>query len=317
MLPERYPVKFIRIFSTLCLVAAAGLTTAQESQSDDPRSLIPQEMLQGISPEALKAGQAAGEAVVRDVLDAYRTKATDADYQFADDTRRRVDRIADEALEADRAAVMEFLGIDPEAETGLYLFVSWSMPIEVLRSYVVEAMWSGGTLVFRGVPPGEEAGAFISEKLRQLAYGKGAAANISIDPRLFDAYDVTTVPSIVFTSVRQDLQCAGVRPTPVQLPNGGEASYDRCPEVDPSAYWKVSGAVTTNYALETFIDNGAQQAKPYLTALAKGFATGNKPAKTQVAFAGKWEEVPSPSEQLAARQAAGTMLSPTPPPAPR
>lgn len=299
------------------LACTLGLAFAQEptSANPDPSALMPQEMLRSISPEALKAGQELGASVVRDVLDAYRTKATPENYRFAEETRRRVDSIANEAMEADRAAVMEFLGIDPAADTGLYVFVSWSMPLELLRSYAIEAMWSGGTLVFRGVPPGEEPVVFITEKLRQLVYGKGAAANISIDPRLFDAYQVTSVPTLVFTTQRQDMQCTGVNPTPLQLKNGKTASYDKCPELAEDTYWKVTGAVTTNYALQTFIDDGATLAKPYLDSLARGWANGQKPDKTQRPFTGAWETVPSPSEQLAARQAA-QMVIPAQAPAP-
>lgn len=293
--------------AALCTAFAEEPTT---NPTPDPSALIPQEMLRNISPETLKAGQAAGAAVVRDVLDAYRTKATPENYRFAEETRRRVDTIADEAMEADRAAVMEFLGIDPAADSGLYIFVSWSMPLELLRSYAIEAMWAGGTLVFRGVPPGEEPVKFISEKLRLLVYGKGAAANISIDPRLFDAYQVTAVPTLVFTKVRQDLQCTGVNPTPLALKNGKTATYDRCPELEEDTYWKLTGAVTTNYALQAFIDDGAVTAKPYLTSLARGWANGQKPDKAQRPFTGEWETVPSPSEQLAARQAV-QMVTPT------
>ena len=293
----------------LTALLAAGLAAhAQAPAEVNPENLIPQEMLKDISPEALEQGRALGQSVVQDVLEAYRTKATEEDYKFADDTRRRVDTIANEAMEADRAAVLEFLGIDPAADSGLYIFVSWSMPLEVLRSYAIEAMWSGATLVFRGVPMGEDAGGFFSEKLRLLVHGKGAAANISVDPRLFDAYKVTAVPSIVFTTVRQDMQCTGVNPTPVALPGGGTANYDKCPELEDSLYWKVSGAVTTSYALQTFIGDGAKLAQPYMSALSRGFATGDAPAKAQVKFTGKWETVPSPSEQMAARQAAQTML---------
>lgn len=305
-----------RIFIASALASALSLGFAQDAPATkpDPATLIPQEMLQAIPPEALKAGQDIGASVVRDVLDAYRTKATPENYRFAEETRRRVDTIANEAMEADRAAVMEFLGIDPAADAGLYIFVSWSMPLELLRSYAIEAMWSGGTLVFRGVPPGEEPVVFITEKLRQLVYGKGAAANISIDPRLFDAYKITSVPTIVFTTLRQDLQCTGVNPTPLQLTNGKTASYDKCPELADDAYWKVTGAVTTNYALQAFIDDGAATAKPYLESLARGWANGQKPDKTQRPFTGVWETVPSPSEQLAARQAA-QMVMPTQAPA--
>jgi type-F conjugative transfer system pilin assembly protein TrbC len=262
-----------------------------------------------INPEELAKAKAAGAAMVRDILSSYETTRTPEMEVNAQQIRKKFDDIADAAIADERNKILDFLGIDPAADSGLYYFVSWSMPMELLRSYVVEAMWSGATIVFKGVPPGKELGKFVIDDLRQLVYGKGAAANLSIDPRLYDAYAVKTVPTIVFTTVRTNMQCQGVNPIPVKV---GEvlASYDTCPELDPSTYWKISGGVTTNYALETFIADGAVAAKPYLRALAKGFQTGEAPPKNQVNFAGKWEDAITPSELLAAQEAAGLMTTP-------
>jgi len=215
---------------------------------------------------------------------------------------RRADDIADAALAADRDKVLRFLGLDPEGATSLYYFVSWSMPLAMLRSYAIEAMWSGGTLVFKGVPPGKEVGTFLVNDLRNLVYGKGASANVSLDPRLFDAYNVSVVPTVVLTRSRDNLQC-DVDSSPVKV---GEqtVSYSKCPPVDSSLYWKMSGAVTGVFALEQFKQSGAKEADAYLSALSKGWAGRPKPGKGQVAFAGKWEDVLSPEQQRAAIDAA-------------
>lgn len=140
--------------------------------------------------------------------------------------------------------------------------------------------------------------------MRQLVYGKGAAANVSIDPRLFDAYAITTVPTTVFTRVRKDIQCQGVLSIEVPGEGGQIGSYDMCPALDPANYWKMAGAVTSGYALQAFVDDGALDAKSHLDALARGFAGATAPAKEQRAFVGKWEDFASPSEQMAAREAA-------------
>src|SRR5690606_12848425 len=131
--------------------------------------------------------------------------------------------------------------------TALYYFLSWSKPLEMLRSYVIESMWAGGTIVLRGIPPGRALGDFVTKDLTLLAYGKHAA-NISIDPRLYDVYEVKHVPTIVFTTVRQNMQCQGVNPVSFQF-EGKNLAFDTCPPLDPASYRKLSGAVTTNYAL--------------------------------------------------------------------
>jgi len=65
-----------------------------------------------------------------------------------------------------------------------------------------------------------------------------------------------------------------------------ETSYDTCPELDPGKYWKLSGAVTTSYALQTFIDDGATKAEPYLKALARGLGGARSPWQGATPFCG-------------------------------
>lgn len=218
---------------------------------------------------------------------------------------RRVDDIADSALATDRDKVLKFLGIDPAGESSLYYFVSYEMPLELLRSYVVEAMWAGGTLVFKGIPPGREMRDFITKDLRELIYGKGSAASLSIDPRLFDAYAIDSVPAIVSTVDRKNFLCKGVNPKAFKY-GDKTLSYDTCPPVDESKYWKITGAVTSDFALREFIKAGATHAQVNLDALAKGFATGTMPAKNQQGFSGEWKDAVSPEELMAVQAAIDT-----------
>lgn len=299
----------------LCLAIAvsAGASVMAQGTAEPPKDAaaellksLPPDIARSITKEQIKEGQAIGEEAVRNILDAYNQRDTSLD-TLANQTRRRVDTIADETMQAERDSVLRFLGIEPDRETALFTFVSWSMPLDMLRSYAIESMWSGSTLVFKGVPPGKELGDFILKDLQQLVYGKGAAANISIDPRLYDAYAVNSVPTIVFTRVRNDLQCQGVEPVVVQLDKDRTTEYQACPPLDPSNYWKLSGAVTTSYALQAFVDDGAVDAKPHLDALSRGWA-GQSPSKEQKPFTGKWEDAISPSEYQAAQEAARTVL---------
>lgn len=280
----------------LLLLSALSLASlAAQAQEAAPANL-PFNMLKGATPEAVEDAQRTGADVARDLLNAYETLRTPQMEQLGTQQRRRADDIADAAMSAERDKVLDFLGLDPQSSSALYFFVSWSMPIEMLRSYAIEAMWSGGIMLFKGVPPGKEIGTFVLKDLQELVYGKGAAANISIDPRLFDAYDIQTVPSIVFTTVRSDMSCQGINPVLFRA-NDMDLSYDTCPKLDPSVYSKMTGAVTTSYALQTFIEDGRPQAQPHLTALSRGWTQGQTPGKVQKPFSGKWEAVLTPSER--------------------
>lgn len=302
-----------RVLLTALLMASPLLwaqgTGVPTEEAEPDTSYIPYGNLQNASEADIARARALGESVAKDLLDAYKSVKVPEVEKTTAQLKRRADDIADEAISAEREKVMDFLGLDPKADTALYYFVSWSMPLDMLRSYAIEAMWAGGTLVFKGVPPGKELGEFVLKDLHGLVYGKGATANISLDPRLFDSYEVVTVPTIVFTKVRTNLSCQGVNP--VEFTSGGQTlSYDTCPTLDPSKYFKLSGAVTTNYALQTFIDEGVPEAQPYLKALARGWIEGNTPGKTQKPFAGKWESALSPTEKMATQDMKNVLMAP-------
>lgn len=286
MLHANYSLKKL---SAILLMAAAAVCSAQELATPVP------------SKDALE-GAALGESLVKEILDSYSQGPVKEAEQVATKARERFDAIADAALSADRDKVLQFLGIDPDGPQALFYFVSFSMPLEVLRSYAIEAMWSGGTLVFRGTPPGKTVHEFVMTDLKKLAYGKGAAAHVSIDPRLYDTYKVTTVPTIVLSKVLSRVQCAGVETVSFKAGESG-ASYERCGEVADTEYWKITGNVTSVYAFESFNEQGDGIAQPYLRALAKGLATGTKSSKEQVPFKGAWEDIISPSDLLEAKQA--------------
>lgn len=320
MLSQAHPLKALVVALALAspLVAlsqqAAPVPQAEPDAAAELLKSLPSDIARSLNKEQIKEAQSLGAEAVRNILDAYNQRDTSLD-TMANQTRRRVDTIADETMQAERDSVLRFLGIEPDSESALFTFVSWSMPLDMLRSYAIESMWSGSTLVFKGVPPGKELGDFIMKDLQQLVYGKGAAANISIDPRLYDAYAVNTVPTIVFTRVRNDIQCQGVEPVVVPLDKDRSTEYQACPPLDPSSFWKLSGAVTTSYALQAFIDDGAVDAKPNLDALARGWG-GQAPSKEQKPFTGKWEDAISPSELKAAQDAARAVLPGTPAPGP-
>ena len=276
----------------LCAALSPGLALAQ--QADRPLGYsIP--YAQGVSPSTVAKGTAFGQDLAASVLGRYDQLKSDPGVAAYTTQARLVDQIANKQIERDKDQTLAGLGLNPLSNNALFYFVSWSMPLNMLRSYALEAMWDGGTLVFRGIPPGMTWAQFALHDLKSLVYGKGASANISIDPRLFDAYKVTSAPTIVFTTTRQNLACD------IDVPfvfRKRTLTYKACPPVAPAAYDKVIGGVTSVYALQTFIDGGRTQAKPYLAALARGYAgTGTQIGKDQTPFDGKWSGVQGP-EQL-------------------
>lgn len=295
-------VAALTVLLSPAVLLAQGNPPAQDARRDPGLPVVPFGNLGKASDEDIARSRRVAEEMARSMEQGFAAPVNQEVVRLGQDLRRRADDIADEAIAGERAEVLRFLGLNPESDTALYYFVSWSMPLELLRSYAVEAMWSGGTLVFKGVPPGREIGKYLVEDLRKLVYSKGAAANVSLDPRLFDAYGVKVVPTLVFTTTRDNLQC-GEESATVKI-NGVPASYGKCPPISADKYWKLSGNVTTSHALEQFVANGADQAKPYLQAIAKGWEGRPKPGKDQVPFQGKWEDVLSPSQQAAAQQAA-------------
>lgn len=300
---------------SLSFAVAAQMGAAQEASSPEAASAVhlpyvPYGNLKNASATDIEHATQVGQSVVKDLMSAYEKRAEDPTLeQTMRQVKRRADQIADETIASNRDKVLDFLGIDPQSQNALYYFVSWSMPLEMLRSYAIEAMWDGGTLVFDGIPAGRTFAQFLGEDLSKLTYGKGASANVSIDPRLYDVYQVTSVPTIVLTTYRADLQCTDENA--VKFPyRGQDLSYNTCPPLDPAKYAKVSGAVTSHYALQMFSDDGWTQAKPFLKALAQGYALGKVPQREQQPFAGKWEDVISPADRMAIQAAVNTVQTP-------
>lgn len=302
------------------ILAIAPMGTAlaadpfQETDAaEDPHQKQIQEMLEyGTGPflsgmtdeekiEAVKVGQ----EVARDLMSAYTEtlKKQPSIVQDAKSARQFADSIADETIQASRDKALEFIGIDPQSNNGLYVFVTWGMPLDMLRSYVLDAMWSGATVLFKGVPPDKTLGDFILKDLQSLVYGKSAAANISIDPRMFDAYNVTVAPTIVYTNTRGDLTCQGLDPVPFTY-EGQQLQYNACVKLPEDSYWKMSGAVSMSYALDTFAEHRAPGVEVYRKALSKGFAEGKAPGKEQLAFTGRWKDVLSPEDAALAQSIA-------------
>ena len=198
--------------------------------------------------------------------------ATAADAQaFVDEIRRRSDAVAGDAREtvaqgqdnhqryadaAGKAAGASDLDrmmadVTGKAQTGdapqFIVFASLSMPPESLKPLIRDTSKAGGAVVFQGFP-GNSTKAFQQGIVRVVDQGQETKA-IGIDPRLFRAFNVTTVPAFVVVTSDFDL-CDG---------------FDCKTPVPP--HDRLSGNVTVRYALETFAQGGGPGAKIAANAL--------------------------------------------------
>jgi conjugal transfer pilus assembly protein TrbC len=214
----------------------------------------------------LKAVQARGDAAeaearafaeqVRARGDAMRAEAQDT----ADGGHDNLERVA-AASKGDQGAVVDLdamvKGADFKGEAGqapqLIVFVSLSMPPESLKPLLRDVSRAGGIAVFQGFP-GNSVKAF-SQGLAKVIDDQSKYHALGVDPRLFRAFNVTSVPQIVAVSSDFDL-CDGFHCT-TQVP-----PHDR-----------IMGNVTLRYALETFAQGGgpgASVAAHALKALGSG-----------------------------------------------
>lgn len=289
-------------YTLLACAISLGMSSGANAQQSSNKPFItsPQEAMRYISPEDLQkykdiANRAKDVSEQAPKSDLGKEAATTGQY-----LRERSLQIADQAMQKDRDDLMRFLGLDPSSSSSLFFFVSTEMPEEMLRAYAIEAMWSGGTLVFRGSPEDKPLMDFITKDLLRILPGKIDTGSISIDPRLYDTFNVQAVPKIVFTVDTESINCSGDEFKYVNA-NGKSLKYQKCQPPDPSTYVSISGAVTTDYALRSFIGAGFAQAQYNLDALAKGLSSGVRLGnKEQTPFKGQWESFVTPEEIRAA-----------------
>jgi len=116
----------------------------------------------------------------------------------------------------------------------LYVFVSTSMPDITLKRLLVQASRIKGSLILRGLVEGHMGK--TKQKIMQLLEADVMGntqidGGLSIDPTLFERFDISQVPSFVLTN------------TPAERCN-----KTGCPSTD---YARLSGDTTIEYALET------------------------------------------------------------------
>ena len=128
----------------------------------------------------------------------------------------------------------------------LYYFISFSMPNALIKAYLLDATWNGGTLILRGVTKGESIPQFIKKHLLPLLKYQGDHARVMIDPNLFEMYNINSVPTMLMTSKTNDQTHCNIVSTIIPHTH---ITYQRCKAIDPHYYWKISGNVSTLWAL--------------------------------------------------------------------
>jgi type-F conjugative transfer system pilin assembly protein TrbC len=135
--------------------------------------------------------------------------------------------------------MMEMPGFDQDLKAevlkprpSLQIFVSHSMPISLLKSYVKEATKYNGVLVFRGLP----AGSFhkLSNLVSDISGDNAEGIAMQIDDEAFKAFNIKIVPTIVLS----------------------RSASIFSEQVKGGAFDKIGGNVTIKYALEVFAKEG-------------------------------------------------------------
>ena len=142
----------------------------------------------------------------------------------------------------------------PMGEGPMFIvFASLSMPEASLTRLIADTTRAGGVVVFRGFPGGSTKA--FAEGLKRVVTSEGQEAHLAIDPRLFRAFKVSAAPTFVADGREYEL-CDGLDCT------SSAPDHDR-----------ITGNVTAEYALETFVGGrgpGAGVARVALAQLAKG-----------------------------------------------
>lgn len=160
-------------------------------------------------------------------------------------------------------------GTLPGYEGKLYIFVSRSMPMSMLRAYALDALYTGATLVTKGIRKGDTIKEYVEESVNDYNNAEGQVlAGLEINPNLFDMFRVDVVPAVVWTNrVGLEDVGAGCQPLPegapvpqmeVTGPEGRPILMDRpaCTPASPTSYYKLTGALTMPYVLDRFEEAG-------------------------------------------------------------
>ena len=173
-------------------------------------------------------------------------------------------------------------------ESKLYYFISFSMPDAIIKSYMLDAIWNGGILVVRGAPRGMTLAQFLQQYIMPLVRYKGDHAKIEINPNLYEIYDVQVVPTILIAKGKEkENRCERI----IATSTSSKVTYPSCKKIGSTPYWKISGNVTTRWALNMLKESGAP-AQIFINRMQRLNQISQKEEK---GFQGDWQKAPLPT----------------------
>jgi conjugal transfer pilus assembly protein TrbC len=111
----------------------------------------------------------------------------------------------------------------------LYIFVSFSMPVETLKVIAKQAKQTNAVMILRGIPGGLTGKKNWQAAMNQLQPLVALGANVQIDPEQFKRYNILTVPSYVLALNNQNQKqgtCSPEGCMAKSLKTTGDASID-------------------------------------------------------------------------------------------
>ena len=128
------------------------------------------------------------------------------------------------------------LGRDYRDSVLLKVFISSSMGLELLKTYVRQAKHYGGVLVFNGLP--DNSWVKLNKTVTEIV-GDEEGVGIQIDPEEFDRFNIKTVPAFVL--IKEADLITGTSEEPAE---------------DKVIYDKVTGNIGMESALRLFAEKG-------------------------------------------------------------
>lgn len=128
--------------------------------------------------------------------------------------------------------------LSTQDDSKIFVFISFSMPENLILEYIEEAKYYNAILVLKGLLKDNKGKFSVSEtvkKIMEITNKKGG--NIIIHPQLFDNFKINQVPTIL--KIRENYEC---------ISNGGMCTS--IPEFD-----KISGSISIKYATQLFKEN--------------------------------------------------------------
>jgi type-F conjugative transfer system pilin assembly protein TrbC len=258
-----------KYFFTLLIFSTLFFATDIFAQNEDAEKIV--EAAQKIQDDARKSNNKNVNEVLRSVEKARNSAEYQKQQNWINENRNEI--LAKQAKplpkvdyditekEREKDAIAKLLNqyrINPDQTKSnpiinkypLMIFVSSSIPKSALKDLMVQAHQAGGVLVFRGI-----IGTLRNTQQFLTSLSKENVSAI-IDPRLFNIFNVTSVPTFVVLGK--------------SVKNCDEKNCNFTPLHD-----RVSGNITLNYALEEMA-NGNGEAKSEAAAILAKYSGGRK-----------------------------------------